>query len=120
VTFFPMIRLAMRNLLTPPATRRFPNKVRAPFPASRGKIVIDFAACIFCGACAKHCPANSIKTDRNAKSWSIDRFSCVTCAACVDCCPKKCLSMSAERPHPALPGEAPAFLDAYAAEASHA
>jgi ech hydrogenase subunit F len=116
VTFFPMIKLAVRNLLTPPATRRFPKKIRDAFPQSRGRIVIDFPACIFCGACAKHCPANSIKTDRASRSWSIDRFSCVTCGACVRVCPKKCLGMAAQRPHPVLAGDAPAFVEAFAAE----
>jgi ech hydrogenase subunit F len=118
VTLFPMIKLAMRNLLAPPATRRYPYKVRAPFAQSRGRIVIDFPACIFCGACAKHCPAGSITTDRAAKSWSIDRFSCVSCAACVRVCPKKCLAMAAERPSVALPSDEEAFVEAYAAEAA--
>jgi formate hydrogenlyase subunit 6/NADH:ubiquinone oxidoreductase subunit I len=93
-----MTKIAFRNMFTRPATRRYPFKVREPFAESRGRIVIDFPACIFCGACAKHCPANAIETERPGKTWNIDHFACVSCAACVRACPKKCLSMDTHRP----------------------
>lgn len=97
MTIFPMARIALRNLFTPPATRRYPFVVRKPFPASRGHITIDFDACILCGACQRHCPANAIAVDRAAGRWWIDRFRCVNCGECVAVCPKKCLAMPNER-----------------------
>jgi formate hydrogenlyase subunit 6/NADH:ubiquinone oxidoreductase subunit I len=98
MSFLPMARLALRNLVTRPVTRRYPYVVRTPFAGSRGRIIIDFPACIHCLACAKHCPADAIVVDREAKSWKIDRFACVICGACIRVCPKKCLLMSPERP----------------------
>ena len=98
MTLLPMARIALRNILTRPATRRYPFVVRPPFAGSRGRITIDFGACIHCMACSKHCPADAIVVDREAKSWTIDRFACVICGACIRACPKKCLFMSPERP----------------------
>jgi formate hydrogenlyase subunit 6/NADH:ubiquinone oxidoreductase subunit I len=92
-----MARTALRNLFRRPATRRYPFVVREPFAASRGRITIDFDACILCGACQRHCPANAILVDRAGGKWKIDRFACVNCGACVEACPKKCLFMEKER-----------------------
>jgi ech hydrogenase subunit F len=92
-----MARIIMRNFLSGPATRRYPHVVRPPFAATRGRIEIDYPACIHCGACDRRCPAGAITVGKEPKSWRIDRFACVTCNLCVRVCPKKCLSMSAER-----------------------
>lgn len=89
-----MSRSALRNLFSRPATRRYPASVREPFAATRGRIEIDFPACIFCGACQRHCPAAAIVVSRAGSSWRIDRLACVICGACVIACPKKCLAMS--------------------------
>jgi len=93
-----MTRFVLGNLLAGPSTRRYPYVVRPSIEGSRGRIVIDYPACIHCGACARRCPANAIAVGREPKSWSIDRFSCVSCGLCVRVCPKKCLEMEAERP----------------------
>jgi ech hydrogenase subunit F len=93
-----MAKIALRNLFTGPATRRYPYVVRENFPGCRGRIVIDYPACIFCGACSRRCPAASIQVEKGEKLWSIDRFSCVSCGLCVKVCPKKCLSMAIDRP----------------------
>lgn len=100
-----MARIALRNLFTRPATRRYPSVIREPFAASRGRIVIDFEACILCGACQRHCPANAIAVDRNSGRWWIDRFRCVNCGACVEACPKKCLAMENQRSKTVLSGD---------------
>jgi ech hydrogenase subunit F len=97
VTILPMAHIALRNLFSKPATRLYPFVVRPAFSASRGRISIDFAACILCSSCSRHCPANAIVVDRQAALWRIDRFSCVNCGACVEVCPKKCLVMENER-----------------------
>ncbi len=93
-----MTRFVLGNLLAGPSTRRYPYFVRPSVEGSRGRIVIDYPACIHCGACARRCPANAIVVGKDPKSWSIDRFACVSCGLCVRVCPKKCLGMDAERP----------------------
>ncbi len=93
-----MARILFRNLSTGPATRLYPYVVRENFAESRGRIGIDYPACIHCGACSKRCPANAIVVGKDPKSWRIDNFACVTCGLCIRVCPKKCLFMINERP----------------------
>lgn len=47
--------------------------------------------CVFCGLCAKTCPADALTVDRKTKTWEVDTDACVKCGACIDKCPKKCL-----------------------------
>ncbi|MCB6993292.1 4Fe-4S binding protein [bacterium 210820-DFI.6.37] len=49
--------------------------------------------CIYCGLCAKICPAEALTIERKEKVWSVDKDACVTCGACVNQCPKECLEM---------------------------
>lgn len=94
---FDMIGNIFKNLKKGPATRRYPFVKRELFKASRGSVKgIDPDKCIFCGLCARKCPANAITVDRNSKTWEINPFKCVICGACSEVCPKKCLSMSEE------------------------
>jgi ech hydrogenase subunit F len=98
VALFSMTRILIKNLFTGPATRRYPYVVRPAFAESRGRIAIDYPACIHCGACMRRCPASAIQVGKEPKSWRIDNFACVTCGLCVSVCPKKCLRMESERP----------------------
>jgi ech hydrogenase subunit F len=92
---FDMIGNIFKNLGSGPATRRYPDEKRAAFKGSRGRVQgIDPDKCIFCGICAKKCPADAITVDRNNKTWEIDPFKCVICGVCSEVCPKKCLSMN--------------------------
>jgi len=100
VALLPMARIVIKNLLTGPATRRYPYVVRENFASCRGRITIDYPACIHCGACSRRCPADAIIVGKDPKSWRIDNFACVTCGLCVRVCPKKCLFMENERPKP--------------------
>jgi formate hydrogenlyase subunit 6/NADH:ubiquinone oxidoreductase subunit I len=93
-----MARIVFRNLLSGPATRRYPYVIRPAFEGSRGRVTIDYPACIHCGACSRRCPAQAITVGREPKSWRIDNFACVTCGLCIRVCPKKCLRMENERP----------------------
>ena len=96
MSVFGMSRTIARNLFSRPATRLYPTREKEPHRAarSRGRIVIDIEVCIFCGACAKRCPTESIIVLKPDKEWNIDRLRCCTCNACVEVCPKKCLSMA--------------------------
>ena len=55
------------------------------------EIVMD--ECIGCGMCVRSCPLGTLSVDKNAGTWSINRFDCIACGYCVEKCPKKCLSM---------------------------
>lgn len=114
MTVLPMSRIALRNLFSRPATRRYPFVVREPFAASRGRVVIDYQACTHCLACARRCPADAIVVDRAALTWSIDRFACVICGACVRVCPKKCLSLTNERCRPLDAADAEGRMERHA------
>jgi ech hydrogenase subunit F len=124
MSVFGMTRTTIRNLLSRPATRRYPTRVKEPHRTarSRGRIDIDIEACIFCSACAKRCPTDAIIVLKADKEWNIDRLRCCTCNACVEVCPKKCLSMDnrytpptvtkdkdifRQPPRPPKPAEAP-------------
>jgi len=97
-----------------PSTRRYPFFKRPAYIGARGKIVIDLAACIYCGICMRRCPANAIHTSIKEKVWSMDHFKCVNCRACVELCPKKCLYMETEQALPSLKrtGQEPSLKNA--------
>ncbi len=92
---FRMAATVIANLLSRPATRRYPRPRREAYraPRSRGRIEIDIDTCIFCSACVKRCPTDALVVIRAGKEWNIDRLRCCTCNACVEVCPVKCLSM---------------------------
>ena len=90
---FDFIKPVFRNLFKKPVTRLYPIISREPFENARGHIEGINDNCVFCGICAKKCPADAIVVDRNSKIWKIDQFKCVICNVCVESCPKKCISM---------------------------
>ena len=83
----------VKNLLSKPATRKYPFVVREPFPNFRGELLIDIDKCIFCGTCQRKCPSQCITVDKEKGTWQCDPHACISCAYCVDACPTKCLSM---------------------------
>lgn len=92
---FDMFGNIMKNLFSKPATRMYPFEKREAFKDSRGQVGgIEIDKCIFCGICARKCPADAITVDKNEKSWVIDRFKCVICGECAVVCPKKCILMN--------------------------
>jgi ech hydrogenase subunit F len=93
---FDFIPVALKNVFSKPATRKYPYIKRTPFEKQKGHIAIDIDSCIYCGMCGRKCPVGAIKVDRAARSWSIDRFKCIMCGACSECCPKKCLDIAGD------------------------
>lgn len=83
----------LKNLFSKPATTSYPATPREYPERSRGHVENQIADCIFCGLCMRSCPPGAIKVDRNAGTWSINRFDCVQCGYCTEKCPKKCLHM---------------------------
>ncbi|OQA84854.1 MAG: NAD(P)H-quinone oxidoreductase subunit I [Lentisphaerae bacterium ADurb.Bin242] len=89
---FSIFKEIVIHVVKGPSTRNYPAEKREPFPGVRGKLAIDGEKCIYCGACARKCPANAIQVKRQPeKEWRFERFRCILCGYCVEVCPKKCL-----------------------------
>ncbi|MBN2489269.1 MAG: 4Fe-4S binding protein [Planctomycetes bacterium] len=88
---FRMTLNVLRNLFTPKATRLYPARVREPFAGYRGQLEIHIEDCIFCGLCARKCPALCIAVDIKTGKWECDPFACVYCGICADHCPTDAL-----------------------------
>ena len=86
----------LKNLISIPATRRYPFEKRHPFENSRGLLENDIVKCVFCGLCAIKCPSQCISVDKKKGVWQCDPFACIFCGVCVDCCPEKSLSQIGE------------------------
>lgn len=83
---FTMTPIVMLNLLSNPATRRYPMVARPPFANARGEIVNDIQTCTFCGVCAVKCPSQCITVDKKTAIWNYDPFACVYCGVCAESC----------------------------------
>ncbi len=92
----PMVPRALRNVVSRPATRRYPYEIRPRFEGARGKIEFDVQTCNYCMLCMRRCPAAAITVNREEKTWSIEHLTCIACNACVEVCAKKSLTMSKE------------------------
>ena len=90
---FEFVKPIFRNLFRKPSTRLYPIAVREPFEKARGHVEGINEDCVFCGLCAKKCPADALTVDRKTKTWKLDQFRCVICNVCVETCPKKCITM---------------------------
>ncbi|MFT3915859.1 MAG: 4Fe-4S dicluster domain-containing protein [Anaeromyxobacteraceae bacterium] len=90
----PLLPLALRNLVSRPATRRYPAEVRPPVPLARGHVAVDIASCVFCGLCARRCPAAAIAVSKEARTFALEHLRCVACGVCVEVCNKDSLAMA--------------------------
>ena len=77
----PMVRRSLRNLVSPPATRRYPTEVRPPFPGARGTLEFDLETCVLCGLCVRRCPTVALTCERD-ESCSRSSSSAASPAAC--------------------------------------
>lgn len=103
-------KTVLKNLFSKPATTQYPF-VKKEYPTgTRGCVEIDIDACIFCGMCARKCPANVITVSKEKSEWSIEPFGCVSCANCVIACPKKCLAMSKQYTSPEIKKHTTSFV----------
>ena len=68
-----------------------------PSPAADAKLACNKEECVFCGLCAKACPAEALKVDRKEKIWEVDDELCAKCGVCVEKCPKKCLTFGEQQ-----------------------
>ena len=93
----PMVRRSLRNLVSPPATRRYPTVVRPPFPGARGTLEFDLDSCVLCGLCVRRCPTVALTCNRDERLFAIEQLRCIACGVCVDACNKNSLTLSPER-----------------------
>lgn len=91
-----MLHSVVSNLLSKPATRLYPQEDRAKFVRTRGCIDVEIAQCVFCGNCARRCPAGAITVDRPAQTWTIDPYQCIICGVCAEACLKKCVFINTQ------------------------
>ncbi len=90
----PMVGRTLRNLVSTPATRRYPVEVRPPYPGARGTLEFDVSTCVYCGLCARRCPAAAITCIREERYFAIEQLTCIACGVCVDVCNKDSLRLS--------------------------
>lgn len=102
----PMVPVALRNLVSRPVTRCYPFVPRPEVEGARGRVVLDVATCVFCGLCARRCPANAVAVSREARTISVAHLSCVACGVCVEVCNKDSLRMDGAAHAPWLGSEA--------------
>jgi formate hydrogenlyase subunit 6/NADH:ubiquinone oxidoreductase subunit I len=102
----PLAGVALRNLVSRPATRRYPLEVRPPVALARGHVAVDMASCVFCGLCARRCPAAAIVVSKEARTFALEHLRCVSCGVCVDVCNKDSLAMAPAAQHVYLAHEA--------------
>ncbi len=94
---------AMRAVLSPPFTTRFPAEPLEPVEGFRGRPRYDEAGCIGCGACAEVCPAKCIDlVDDTSVTPAVRRLvqhldACIWCGQCARYCPtQRGITMSRE------------------------
>ena len=99
-----------------PAKKDAPAAAAAPAEGD-GPLTCDTETCVYCGLCAKACPADALEVSRKPeKVWKVDEEACVKCGVCIDKCPKDSLSFGGGAKEEAK-AEAPAEKAAPADEA---
>ena len=99
---FKLGKMTLGSVFKKPETVQYPFESK-PAPAGRkGHIAVNVDECVFCGLCAKACPAMAIEVDKSQRTWSIDYFQCVQCFNCTFACHKGCLSMETAFPQAAV------------------
>lgn len=100
-----MMRTTLKNLVSKPATRKYPAEPVLLPEGERGRVVYDMSKCIFCGLCEKRCPTNAITMDKPNKRQSVSRAKCIACGVCVESCPTDAIQMRPEYSPPATAPE---------------
>jgi len=84
------LKEAVRSLVTPAYTTKFPAKPHTPAENYRGKPVVDDQHCVGCETCANVCPSGVITfvDDKKEKKRFIERNYglCIFCGQCQEHC----------------------------------
>lgn len=90
---FKLGRMTLRSLFKKPETVLYPVEKRYEPEGLKGHIEVDIKNCTMCGVCQKRCPTGAITVDKEAGTWTINRFDCIQCRTCVRDCSFGCLTM---------------------------
>ncbi len=88
-----ILRQAVRAVISPPVTTKFPHEPFQPVETFRGRPRFDAVECIGCGACAEVCPAKCIDVvDEIEAAQPMRRLvqhvdACLWCGQCERHCP---------------------------------
>ena len=93
--FIKLLRLGIRKGRV---TLKYPVEATPTPEGLRGRPVLDFEACIGCGACAKTCPPNALTVEEKDKEWTLRLFygRCIMCGLCEEVCPVDAFRFSDE------------------------
>lgn len=97
-----MLPTIIKNFFTGYATREYPYTKRDLFPGARGHVEFDDSTCIFCGNCARNCPAAAIEVRVKQKELTFYPGRCIVCEVCVEACPKKSVTLQSKWREPFL------------------
>ncbi len=77
-------------------TLRYPYEPHSPDVGFRGKVVMDTALCIGCGACAMACPPRliTLQDAQEYRTLDLQLRRCTYCARCRDVCPCHAITLS--------------------------
>ncbi len=118
MVLLPMLPELIKQLLSEPATNKFPAKYLPPSiteflrqvgegkvplnppvpipPNFRGKLAYEREACTGCTLCARVCPSHAIDVLPETRRMRIWITQCIFCSQCTDACPKNGLHMTEE------------------------
>lgn len=100
-----MLPIILKNLVSRPATTKYPN-VKADIPeGNRGRLDWDMEKCILCGLCQKRCPPLAVTMDKNVGTISLQVHRCISCGVCAEICPKSAISVGREYSPPSYSKE---------------
>ena len=98
-----ILRQALRAVVSPPFTTKFPKEPFEPVESFRGRPKFDEVGCMGCGACAEVCPPKCIELIDDVESSPPRRRlvqhldACIWCGQCERYCPtQEGIKMSTE------------------------
>ena len=94
-----ILPVALKHLVSHPATVTYPVGGKELFPKVRGMIAYEASTCIGCSMCVRDCPTGAIVIEElGTKEFkaTFEMDVCSFCAQCVSSCPKKSLSYTPE------------------------